>query len=1278
VALFAALIVPWFVDWTNYKRAFEREASLVIGQPVTVAGGASLRLLPLPGFTFSELSVGRYDDGTAMMTVDRFSLTTELLPFLRGEMRIVDMRLDSPHLTIRVNENGTVDWTARKNLIVDPDNVQIELLQIENGTLQIDGLAGGRSLRGEGISASVSTQSLFGPWRISASGEFEGAPSSVQVATGRRQADGTVNLRATALRQGSPYRYFADGPVSVKDNIVRWAGGFEITPIVSQDRSDTKPLPVRAQGKFEATPESMDVAEYRLEIGNQADPYTITGSVVANMREDIQFHMTAVGRQIDIDRLDNSTGEVGTNSSLDRRLSAVQHIVDQIPVPAAMGEIEFSLPAIVAGDTVIRDVQAKVSPDINGWRIADLSAVLPGNTEVAANGKLGRGGDFGFTGVMELHSAQPTGFAKWLSGNNNASLRRLNSAGFSAYVTLTGAQATFEDLTLTIDDVTLQGRLQRIPPVNGRGALIADLSGNEIDVDDLLAIYSLTQSSDDGSMTSHDLDIRLQAGLLKGAGMSAQDVESRIRVERGSISIDSLNAGDFYGARISSSGHLSDLLGRPEGNFGLSIRASAGSRLVQLAAARLGDNQLFSAWLDDPELTEGVSLEIGFDARPDGEQSQGQLSVSGSIGGTEIALHDRFHGRPALWRQADHDISLKLVQSEPEKLARQLSLPVIAVETPGPVTLTVEMSGSGQAGMATLVSANAPDSDFTANGNVNISVSNAISGLEVDFGFDVTLGSRNIDAWLLMAGYPLSDTGQGIPVSINCRATKDKGIYSLSEIDGQYDGIGVSGELEIDTLRPTRPKIGGRLRFGELSLAGLGEMLVGGGSLTTGEDGISVIPFSTGDLSDIDFDIELESETASVTDEQRISEFSARMVSLDGSVSVPEFEFDWLGGRNSGNASLKNVSGNIFVTMQFNAAGIALADAVSLAGFQDLATGDATLAIALDANGADLDELLTTLAGSGVVSAHDVRIRGVTTDGFGRIVDVADRDGFEIDKESVEQVARNTMLGASFAVPELSAPVAVTAGEAAIRNLSLSDNSGEIRINSEYSLTSGLGETSILVAPDPGRFALPTATPEATFSWSGIPGQMDLMVNAAPLESYLSLRAFEREQKRVAIMQSDVLEKQRLRREIATSLDRVVYHDRQRQEDIRQLQLLQEKLQPDPSDVPAIDETTPPKQEGSGALEGTGPVQPSPAEKSQTNLLEPLQMEQKQTGPDLSVLPSYDPVDITPTPRPSLEQAGSIEPQVTPPPPPQVQAPQSKPPRRRNGLMEALERLFGN
>ena len=74
VALFGALIAPLFIDWTSFRQDFEREATRIIGQPVTVHGSVDARLIPFPSVTLNDVRIGRGEDGAPLVSVARFSM----------------------------------------------------------------------------------------------------------------------------------------------------------------------------------------------------------------------------------------------------------------------------------------------------------------------------------------------------------------------------------------------------------------------------------------------------------------------------------------------------------------------------------------------------------------------------------------------------------------------------------------------------------------------------------------------------------------------------------------------------------------------------------------------------------------------------------------------------------------------------------------------------------------------------------------------------------------------------------------------------------------------------------------------------------------------------------------------------------------------------------------------------------------------------------------------------------------------------------------------------
>ena len=156
IALFAALIGPYFVNWNDYKSTFEAEAEKILGQPVRVAGTAKATVLPSPSLTFTDVQVGD-TEGEPMMTVERFDVTIELMPLLQGEIHVISMKLQKPHVRIAVDDSGTIDWLIRSEAskALDPEKVALDNVEIADGAASYIDARTGVQLDFDNINASI-------------------------------------------------------------------------------------------------------------------------------------------------------------------------------------------------------------------------------------------------------------------------------------------------------------------------------------------------------------------------------------------------------------------------------------------------------------------------------------------------------------------------------------------------------------------------------------------------------------------------------------------------------------------------------------------------------------------------------------------------------------------------------------------------------------------------------------------------------------------------------------------------------------------------------------------------------------------------------------------------------------------------------------------------------------------------------------------------------------------------------------------------------------------
>src|SRR5579864_9667417 len=108
IALVAALVGPYFVDWNQFRPQFEAEASQVVGAPVRVAGALEARLLPSPSLRLRSVVVGGAND-LGKVRADKLDVEFSLGSLMRGEWRAVELTIGGMALDLGLDSNGRID-----------------------------------------------------------------------------------------------------------------------------------------------------------------------------------------------------------------------------------------------------------------------------------------------------------------------------------------------------------------------------------------------------------------------------------------------------------------------------------------------------------------------------------------------------------------------------------------------------------------------------------------------------------------------------------------------------------------------------------------------------------------------------------------------------------------------------------------------------------------------------------------------------------------------------------------------------------------------------------------------------------------------------------------------------------------------------------------------------------------------------------------------------------------------------------------------------------------
>jgi len=1140
LALTLALVVPYFVDWTTYRADFEREASAVLGRKVTVRGDVNARLLPFPSVSFSDISVGGGPAGEPAMTVESFSMDAELAPFMQGEFLIFDMRLVRPKATIGVDNNGVIDWAVRPSSPFDAGQIALEKLTVTGGQVTIRHRFGGRDHVLSEINAEVSARSLAGPWRADGTLRLDGMRTDVTVSTGKVDETGALRLRIKADPATYPLAIEADGDLRLRDGAGLYAGTFRVDartagpdeargseklssganrqPAQGMSAADT-PSPYRLSGKFALDHRRLDFEAFRFETGPLDNPYTADGTGVVELGAEPRFAIQADGAQL---RFDENVAEAEEVSglTLESRLAALERVLSDLPKPTIPGSVDVRLPAVVAGDTTVRDVSISAEPAADGWNMKSLAATLPGRTTLEANGVLRTRDGLGFRGSLLLAVGQPSGFAAWLSRDVDEAIRRLPAAGFKAKVDLTRQRQFFDDLELILGDAKFSGVLDSRNPADANPSMAVKLDGEALDVDGLAAFASLFVSGQGMTqLAQRDLDLSVKAGPVTVAGLKAETVDTSLRLRGRQIEIDRLSIGGLEGATVSATGTLRDLMAKPSGKLDASIVAVDLAPFVKRVATQFPDNAPLAALASRAEAYAGLFEDTRVDVVASADATSGLIvNANGTAGGSTFSLSGS--GSAPLDPATPMSLSFSAANENAETLMALYGLPVLPLGTVGSADTKLTAQGTLEGGLETALEFKGEHLTASYTGTVR----QAEGHLEGEG--KVALDTDDIEPWLMTSGMAMPGMGLGLPVALAADASFGAGLLALSGLDGSVDEGRLGGDVNV-VVKDGIPHLTGAVSLETLDLWPVTAMVLGDTSLQ-GKGGWPDTPFRNRAAAPFTAELDLSAGSIAAGAIGAVQNVSARM-SLDGEgLRIADFKGSAFGGALSGLAELKNNGGTGLFSGQLKLAGADLGLLLEGSGIR----GHGDVAATLSASGKSAEAMVAALSGSGSVVFGGMSVPGVNPNAFPLLIAKADAVGRDIDAGKIAGFAPAVIGDGTFSAASGEAAFTVAGGVLRAPPLTLATPSANLTAEIKADFNDGTVAVTGEVAYAPGNEALAGSEPAIRYSVEGPLGAMRKHFDTEPLAQFLTQRALEIEQARVEAMQSGLLERQRLRREV--------------------------------------------------------------------------------------------------------------------------------------------------
>jgi uncharacterized protein involved in outer membrane biogenesis len=1062
LALITALIGPYFVNWSDHRALFEREASRLVGLQVRVSGEIDVGLLPVPSVTLGGVEIGPAGQ-ERRLRARSVSIELGLGPLMRGEIRAADMRVVGPEFSIGLNSTGQIDWPSTA---LASDTLSIERLNLEDGRAVLTEAASGSRVVLENLQFTGDVKSLAGPVRGEGAFKANGSLYNYRIAAGRLAEEG-MRLRLTLDKPDQPLSIDADGMLAFEGGVPRFEGNLTAARPAGAENASGKAVanePWRMTGKAKVTQAAALLEQLEYQYGPDERAVKLGGAAEVKFGRSPSLQGALSARQIDLDRL-----IAGADAPRRLPLASLQAFADMFggslrpPIPV---NVALSVDAVTLSGATLQTVGSDVRFDGEGWHLDKLEFRAPGFAQVRLSGRLSVGRSLGFAGAASIDVNDPKTLVGWLAGRPSTATQ-IKPWRAQGEITLGADRIAVERLKTEFDRGSLEGRLAYVWSSGNRPArLDADLSAGELDIDALMA-FGDGALSGLGLERPREIALALEIGRARIAGIEARDAKARLKLDPDGLAIERLSVGDFGNSTLEASGRI-ETTSSPHGNITVDLDARDLGGVIALAerfAPQIAvPLRRVTAGQRTAKLRAGVSLERG-----SADSATAKLSLNGRIGAVRVDGSVSATGKPEAFVITD----LQAATASELRLDARLEAD----------------EGSSLLGLIGLD--RIPVADKRA-ARLNVSARGPLGG------------TLNVEG-RLTAG-PIDAEGKGTARLFAGAAP----VLEFERVAGSFAGSKGQGKLTVTYA--DQVQVAGAVEVESIDAPALVAAAIG--MRVTGSTAWSSEPFALS-ASEIGGRIELRAPRAVISPSLVARDFRAVARFGTSQVVFEDVQGNLAGGRLAARLAFAGSPDGLSARGHLALTGVDAAAVLPKTGAAPV-SGRLTLQTEVEGAGLSPAAFIGSLAGQGTVVLESGQIAGLNPRTFDAVIRAVDL-GVSADANRVRDFTTSALDNGSLPVARAEAALAIAAGQVRLANVVTRVNGAEL---------GATGTVNLADASIDGTLTLTgTATAGASIHpvvFVALKGPLSApkrTVDVNAFTSWLALRAVEQQSKRLEALE---------------------------------------------------------------------------------------------------------------------------------------------------------------
>lgn len=1086
LALLAALIGPYFVDWNQFRPQFEAEATRIIGVPVRVAGELDARLLPAPTLRLRSVTFGGNND-LGRLRADKLDVEFSLSSLMRGEWRATELSVGGMAVDLGLDAKGKVDLPSTASGTFNLASLAIERLNL-TGRIALHDAASRSTLELNDIVFSGDVRSLAGSVRGDGNFTAAGVHYPFRVSSGPSPDGSATRLHLNIDPGERAILADLEGVLAFDNRQPKFDGALTLAVPPTKKPGEARPTPWKVTAKLKADPAGARFDQIDASFGPEDTALKLGG--VGDLRFGASPLLRAVlsARQVDADKL------AGRDDAEPLRiLPALRAGLAAIPQAPIQAQIEFNSDQIMLGGRPLQNITTELQTDGRTWTFQRLELRAPGMTQLSLHGAT-PGAD-SFSGRLNVESSDPDTLVAWLQGRNEVNHRSTRPLRLAGDVTIAANHLAIDKLKADIEGGAIEGRITFVQTGASKGSRIdADLKANRLDLD-AAASFVRALAGPQGEWPE-EANLSLDIGRAISAGQELQAFMARFSYGPNSIVLDRLKFGQAGGLTIDGGGNLdrTTLQGR------LVLHATAAS-LAQMASIAAPLAPTLTTRLSAVDLGPGpASADLVLDipvmkAEPGKhpasahfsfatQQVKGKIEAGAALSSSDLASVDLV----ALSR-TEFGVNAELSSERGSALATLLGVDGFVAAGEAPVKFEAKASGVWQKPLQFSAKLSG-GLDADAHGSFDWSASKGSASLRV----------RNVNLAPLFGTSPADKSAQN--VSLSSRLTLSGNRLTFDDLDGTASGSHLRGHLAM-TLAQEK-SVDGEVGLDTLDVAPALALAVGAAGRDAGE------PLNAGLVSGWRGRIAFQALRGSLPGGIEIRPFSGTIRSDGQSLALDALKGGVGGGEMTASLDARNGANGLALNAHLDLSNV---DVASLR-YRNLALpkGRASVQMALTSQGRSVSALTGALAGNGTVTLDSAEISGLNPRAFEIAIRASD-GGQVSDDNRLRQLVEPALSAAPIAVASAQIAFTIRDGRLRVGATPLEAKNARAIVSGGYDIPAD--QADIRASLTPIMTGLSGAPPEIQLFAAGPPDKLNRTVDLTPLSSWLAVRTIDRETRRL-------------------------------------------------------------------------------------------------------------------------------------------------------------------